>query len=902
MELKLEELEYQKEAIQSVIDVFDGTAKNTFDNASDEGIRFNLLTLNPEQIQDNIKKIVAENGIADSKAKLSEEKDLSIEMETGTGKTLVYIKTIYELHKHYGFTKFIVLVPSIAIRQGVLGTLKTFEKQLNEIYGFTPKYFEYDSKKLNEVKSFADEQHPQIMIMTTAAIVGDDKVINREEREGLFDNMAFIEVIGKTNPIVIMDEPQEGMDAVKTKEAIDKLNPLVKIRYSATHKEIKNLIYRLTPYESYSLNLVKKIRLFTVTEKNDEATMKLELADVQASASDPKVKLKAWKIVGGKHVWGETNWLKKGDNLGDKTGNSSYNLYTIGDIQKPLMTRKWQVKFTNGAEISEGQTSANIESIWELQLDWLIRCHFEKKKQLEQHNIKCLSLIFIDRVSNYMDSENPKIKNLFIEKYKELYPQYNEGTPTAEHIESVQGYYFAKTNNGEFTDNEKSMAKNKEIFKLILEKKEELLSIDNPVQFIFSHSALGVGWDNPNVFNIATLNNSNNEDRKRQEIGRGLRICVNQSGTRVYDSPTVKDEDRINQLTVFPNETGETFIETYQSEIREIYGTSEEGAVITVTHKGKPKNKVTFKLNKDEKIQKSFKAFWDKMARKTNYVVSFNEDSLVENCIKALKEISIARYIAQVSARTIDELKENEVVDTFLGSQDYELKARFTPLDLIEEISENTQLSYPTIFRIVDGLKDKSEMIKNPPLFIHLAVNRIKQIELDEMLRGIQYHLTGESLPFEFADYEKEVAEDKIAETPKRGIFDKMIVDSTTVEKPFAENADRKDEVVCFLKLPKYYAIKTPIGTYEPDFGVVLCRKQLLNGQEDEYYFVVETKGTNDLNDVKALKESEIYKIKCAMKHFEALGLKDFYKAPIKEYDYFSAEADKTIKNLVATN
>lgn len=895
MNLKLEALQYQQEAVEAVTNVFDGNVKNTFDNSTDEGIRFNLLVLKPEQIEDNIKNILTENGIDETKAQLSEDKDICVEMETGTGKTLVYLKTIYELHNRYGFTKFIILVPSIAIRQGVLGTLKTFEKQLNDIYGFTPKYFEYDSKKLNEVKSFADEQHPQIMVMTTAAIVGDDRVINRQEREGLFDNLAFIEVIAKTNPIVIMDEPQEGMDAPKTKEAIDKLNPLVKIRYSATHKEIKNLIYRLTPYDSYKQNLVKKIRLFTVTEKNDEATLKIELAEVQESASDPKVKLKAWKIVGGRHVLGETNWLKKGDNLGEKTGNSSYALYTIQDIQKPLLDRRWHVKFTNGAEIVQNQTSANIESIWALQLDWMIRCHFEKKKQLESKNIKCLSLVFIDRVANYM-GDNPKIKNLFVEKYTELYPQYNEGTPTAEHVESVQGYYFAKTSGGDYTDNETSMLKNKEIFKLILEKKDELLSIENPVQFVFSHSALGVGWDNPNVFNIATLNNSNSLIRKRQEIGRGLRICVNQNGERVYDAPEAKDEERINQLTVFPNESSETFIETYQSEIREVYGTSDEGAVITVTHKGKPKNKVAFKLNKDDKVQNAFRKFWDKMAKETNYVVSFNEDTLVENCVEALKNISIARYMVEVSARTVDELTAEGTKETFLGSQDYELKARFTPLDLIEEISEHTQLSYPTIFRIARGITDKSEMIKNPPLFVHLAVNKIKQIELDEMLRGIEYKLTGESLPFEFADYEKEVADDKIAETPRRGIFDKMIVDSTTVEKPFAETADRKDEVVCFLKLPKYYSIKTPIGNYEPDFGVVLCRKSLIGNCEDEYYFVVETKGTNDLKDVKALKESEIYKIKCAMKHFEALGLKDFYQAPIKEYDYFSAEADKIIK------
>lgn len=267
MELQLESLKYQDIAVQSVVKVFDGTEKNTFDNACIEGIRSNVCKLTAEQIKENIKGVLTENGIDEETAKLSADNDLCIEMETGTGKTLVYVKTIYELYKHYGFTKFIILVPSVAIRQGVLSAFRIFDKQLENIYGFTPKAFEYDSKRLNKVTNFIEEQHPQVMVMTLASFNSEDKILNQAQREDLFANIPFIDAIGKTNPIIIMDEPQEGMDTENSIKQIAKLNPLFKFRYSATHKVFKNLVYRLTPYDSYKQGLVKKIEVLTVTEK-----------------------------------------------------------------------------------------------------------------------------------------------------------------------------------------------------------------------------------------------------------------------------------------------------------------------------------------------------------------------------------------------------------------------------------------------------------------------------------------------------------------------------------------------------------------------------------------------------------------------------------------------------------
>ena len=901
MKLKLEELSYQQNAIQSVVRVFEGTAKNTFDNATIDGIRFNRCNLNADQLKLNIKSVAEENGISDDKSQISESNNICVEMETGTGKTLVYLKTIYELYKHYGFTKFIILVPSVPIRQGVISTLKTFEKQLNDIYGFTPDYFEYSSKKLHEVGKFAEEQHPQIMIMTTGAIVGDDKIINREQREDLFDNTPYIDVIGKTKPIIIMDEPQEGMDAEKTKPAIDRLNPLFKVRYSATHKkdETNNLIYRLTPYDSYKQNLVKKIEVLTVTEKNDEATAKIEITEIKNGKGDPQAKLNAWiRQAEDKIVFKPTVWLKVGDNLGEKTKNPSYADYKIERIYKSMRDGKYRVQFTNGTEVLEKQTAGNLENIWAMQMEWLIHRHLQKTEKLKPQGIKCLSLVFIDRVANYVGA-NPIIKNLFVKKYREIYPEYHNGNaPTDEQIESLQGYYFATVKN-EYTDSEKSMNSNKEIYDLILRKKEELLSIDNPVQFVFSHSALGVGWDNPNVFNIATLNNSYSDIKKRQEIGRGLRIAVNQQGERIYDGFDVSDDERINELTVVPNETYETFVSQYQDEIKAAYGDTKDAPPTKHTHKGEPKNTVKVKINENAEIQAAFRRFWQKIARKTDYTVSFDEEKIIENAVERINQITISDNVLEAESNRIREFNEDGAKREDGGSERIKQKSVFNPLDLVEELSENTQLSYNAVFEIVRRITNHKEWIKNPLVFVLKAAEIIRHVELDCMVRGISYSITDEEFPLDFDKFVQEIEDGSYIDTPQHGVFDKIKLDSkSTPEREFAQNAEADNRVVCFLKLPSYYKISTPFGNYEPDFGIVLKRRELRNGtDEGEFHFVVETKGTDNIDDFKKLRESEVIKIKCARKHFEALGITQSgdinFEAPIQHYATFKDRAQK---------
>ncbi|MEY4540223.1 MAG: hypothetical protein RLZZ306_1980, partial [Bacteroidota bacterium] len=553
------------------------------------------------------------------------------------------------------------------------------------------------------------------------------------------------------------------------------------------------------------------------------------------------------------------------DNLGEKTNNPSYLNYRIERLNKNLKSERWSVQFSNGVILEEKQLSGNLESIWAMQLEWLIRRHFQKSQKLTRLGIKCLSLIFIDRVANYM-GDNPIIKHLFIEKYKLVYAEFNQNkTPTHQHIQELQGYYFAQKSSGEYADNEGGVKEQAKIYELILKGKEELLTISNPVQFIFSHSALGVGWDNPNIFNIATLNTAFSEIRKRQEIGRGLRLCVNQDGQRIRDDEKVENLDRINQLTIIPNESYETFVTQYQEEIKAIYGTQKAGAGMTHTHKDKPKDEVKFKLNTSENIQNTFKKFWDSISQKTEYTVNFNEVNLIKNASERLNAIVIPDFLIEADSHFIHEIDKNVEVNTPESSIKIKQKTQFSPSDLIEELSENTGLSYTTLFQIVNNLTNYSELIKNPPKYIHEAISIIREVESEEIINGLKYHLTGKNYTFNFQDFVKNIASDGYVETPNKGIFDKIIVDNE-IQKQFCINAEKDPEIVCFLKLPNWYQIRTPFGEFSPDFGVIMKRKKAENGL---YFVIVIQNKTNRKNG----SENEINIIKCVVKHFETLGV-----------------------------
>lgn len=900
MQFKLENPQHQISAIHRVVEVFRGMERNTYDNAHNEDIHTNVCSLSSQQIHENIRIIIQGNSIPDSQAFLSDENDACIEMETGTGKTLTYIQTAYELFNAYGLSKFIILVPSIPIRQGVIDTFENFKEQLADKYDVTPNAFIYDSSKLSLLQEFITSDHLQIMVLTMASFNSENNILNQVEREGLFNNLPHLEALAQTHPIIFMDEPQEGMDTDNSRQWIAKLKPLFKFRYSATHAVKKNVIYQLTPAQSYRLGLVKKLEVLTVSESNDEATMKLEISQVQSTASQVKVKLKFWKLnkTKGRFEFKDSGLLKKDDNLADKSGNESYRDYTINRIYKSMSDRKWHVAFTNGTEIVEGASSANKEQVWALQLEWLIRRHFENKNRLHPHNIKNLSLIFVDRVANYMNSEHPIIKQLFEQKYKEVYAEFNEGKqPSDAAVQAVQGFYFDKTTQGEYTDKEDACRKNKEIFDEILHNKQRLLSFDSPIEFIFSHSALGVGWDNPNVLGIATLNESYSENKKRQEIGRGLRICVNQQGERIYDSEETPDDEQINQLTIVPNESYETFARSYQKETEEAYGKSGAAPNPRHTHKGQRKNRVTFRVKKDEAFMSVFRRFWNTVAKKTSYRIHMDEEELICRSIEALNGIFINDYTIDIRSMRVNDISNLDDVED-CGTNIRKGHALFNPHDFIEELSEKTDLCYTSVLKIIAGISNKVQYIKNPPVFMEQAVFRIRQVQLNELVRCVEYQPTSDKYEFKFEDFTRDGCENWV-ETPNHGVWDKTLFDSN-LEKEFAKEADKttNTDVLCFLKFPNWYKIPTPIGNYEPDFGVILHRKELSSPNEDkEYYFVVEIKGTDDITDTRSLTPHEIARIQCAVKHFHSLGIEAYYKAPIKEFETFKAQANQTINS-----
>ncbi|MEK7276136.1 MAG: hypothetical protein AAB427_02190, partial [Chloroflexota bacterium] len=401
--------------------------------------------------------------------------------------------------------------------------------------------------------------------------------------------------------------------------------------------------------------------------------------------------------------------------------------------------------------------------------------------------------------------------------------------------------------------------------------------------------------DLPLTSSIATLSESYSDVKKRQEIGRGLRICVNQNGQRIYDTANTPDEARANLLTVVPNETYETFAAQYQAQIKEVYGTTAAGAALTHTHKGEPKSRVKFTRTRKGDVNLAFDRFWKKLAQKTDYTTAFVEDQLIAKAAERINDLKVGDYVVEVSSQVISGLAADGIQQEYKGSEQVKVKAQFAALDLIYELGKAAHLSPRTATAIAARLSNLDQFAKNPLVFAREAARIIHNVELEEMVRGLTYHLTSETFQIDFNDFERNLSINDYSPSPLRGLWDKMVVDSI-VEHRFTLAADNDTDVVCFLKLPETYVIPTPAGGYNPDFGIVLKRRRLRDGHEAEFYFVVETKGTNNINDAKSLTESERLKIQCALKHFAAVGVEVDYVAPVKDYaPRFKDEADASI-------
>lgn len=518
--------------------------------------------------------------------------NLTVEMETGVGKTYTYIKTMYELNRYYGWTKFIVVVPSVAIREGVYKSFQVTEDHFVEEYGKKIRYFIYNSKQLIDIDRFASDSGINVMIINAQAFNASGKDARRIYMElDEFRSRRPIDIIAKTNPIVIIDEPQ-SVEGEKTKENLKTFNPLMTLRYSATHKSdsIYNMVYRLDAMEAYNKRLVKKIAVKGITESGSTATDSyVYLESINLSKSAPTATIQ-FDCKGASSIRKITRTVKEGYNLYDHSGNMEE--YKEGFVVSRIDGRDDSIEFINGIKLYAGDVIGKVseEQIRRIQIRETILSHIERERELFYKGIKVLSLFFIDEVAKYKQYNEAKeafngiYADMFEEEYKDIVGHLQTRLGEDDYVRYLDAITPEKTHAGYFSvDKQGAMVDSKltrketttddvSAYDLIMKNKELLLDRNperSPVRFIFSHSALREGWDNPNVFQICTLKQSSSDVRKRQEVGRGLRLCVNQEGERMDENVLGNDVHAVNVLTVIASESYDTFAKGLQSELAE---------------------------------------------------------------------------------------------------------------------------------------------------------------------------------------------------------------------------------------------------------------------------------------------------------------------------------------------
>lgn len=593
MKLKFVDQQYQTDAVNSIVDIFEGceVKKSLFTidysdskyynkdfGITGEGVSYFTGHANKASIDDftmleNVQRIQEENDI--QRTKSLENKNFTVEMETGTGKTYVYTKTILELNKRYGFTKFIIVVPSIAIKEGVFSSLNATEEHFKEKYdNVIYNYFVYDSNNMSRIRDFATNTNIEIMIINIDAFRKSFTDPSKETKANLIHRESEqlsgnkpIDLIASTNPIVIIDEPQSVDNTKKSKEAIASLNPLCTLRYSATHKELYNLMYRLTPVDAYQENLVKHIEVASIT--SNEASAKPYVKLLSVSKKDNRYSARVEIYVNNKKtgvIDKKVITVKDKDDLWERSNEVDYykdSNYIIDNIDTDFQS----IDFSNGESLEVGGVIGDVDdsTIKKAQIRQTIELHLNKELHYIKKGIKVLSLFFIDEVAKYRNYEREDQKGdyaiWFEEEYNRLIqlPKYRilrEKYADKISLDAAEVHegYFSKDGKGRLKNSTGAgVSKDDETtYQLIMRDKERLLSFDEPIRFIFSHSALKEGWDNPNVFQVCTLVETKDTMTKRQKIGRGLRICVNQDGERVL-------ENRYNVLSVVANESYKEF-------------------------------------------------------------------------------------------------------------------------------------------------------------------------------------------------------------------------------------------------------------------------------------------------------------------------------------------------------
>lgn len=901
--------DYQLEAIRAVTALFAGQpdASQTSvvrDDAlsslilTETGIA-NRLVIDNAQWLVNLRAVQKDNGIkpSDALATMALEDgapvgsfpNFTVEMETGTGKTYVYLRTIHELSKTYGFKKFVIVVPSVAIREGVLSSLKLTREHFQTLYDHERmEFIVYDSGRVNQLRNFALSDAIQILVINIDAFAKDSAELRDDDRSGKTrkkskgnvinqlreTGMKPIEFIQATQPIVILDEPQ-NLETTIRKQAIARLNPLCALRYSATHRNAYNLVYSLDPVRAYELGLVKQIGVDSVIELKDANQAYVEVEGFKTGKRSVSAKLKIWMNQAGGPAKKSVT-VKNGDDLYDEKFSNKREIYRDGFIVNEIDAGEGFVTFANDVHVALGRPhGALTDAILRMQIEATIRRHFEKARKLHQMGVKVLSVFFIDRVSNYRvyAEDGSTSKGKFAQWFEEIYTQYQakeefKGVMTAD-AASVHDGYFSQDKRavspfGTLTKNTKAEAE-ASAFELIMREKERLLGLDEPLAFIFSHSALREGWDNPNVFQICTLAESSSEIKKRQEIGRGLRLAVNQDGEQVRDQA-------VNRLTVIANESYEEFANQLQTEM------VEAGVRFKREMVKNERDTVTVHLRKGYETDSQFLALWERIRARTRYSVDYKTSELITKAASHIqsKMPTIDRPKVALTRAEIS-LGREGVAGKQVGYRTQSVEAKYVMPDFVGQIQAKTGLSKSTVAHILLDSGRLGEAVNNPQVFIDSASEIINAVKREFLVygdgsggKGVKYTRL-DNVYYEMRRFENDdlmevfSANVRSVEKKEKTLFSHIVIDANSApERAFAQACEDNTDVLFYIKLPRWFRIETPVGPYNPDWAVAYCNNTTL-------YFVAETKKTGDGDRVRLdlLRPIEDLRIECGKRHFK---------------------------------
>ena len=958
MKLKFDpSLEYQRHAIEAVVDVFDGQpmCQSGFGFGQISGglglvqselAIGNAVTLTPEKILENVRAIQERNEI--ERVCELQGMDFSIEMETGTGKTYVYLRTIFELNKVYGFKKFIIVVPSIAIREGVLKSIEMMEEHFRTLYDNVPfKPFVYDSKRLEKVNAFAKDNSLQIMIINIQSFQRDANIFNQEHERSYGYRPS--DLVKAARPILIIDEPQ-NTEGERSAEAIRNLEPVATLRYSATHKNFYNLLYKLDPVRAYDLRLVKQIEVASIRSDDsyNDAYVKLLKTD---NSNGIKAQVEIYKAKPNGDIRTSKVWVKQGEDLFLKSGEVAH--YREGYVVQNIdcTPDAAYVEFSRGKFLGLAQEMGGMgDEIMKAQVYEAVEQHLKKERALKGKGIKVLTLFFIDKVASYRvynadgSSTLGKVGQWFEEAFGELSAKAHYAGLIDHPVEKLHNGYFSQDRQGRAKDTSGSTKDDEDTYSLIMREKERLLDPDEPLRFIFSHSALREGWDNPNVFQICTLSEAKSQYKKRQEIGRGLRLPVNRKGERVRD-------ERVNRLTVIANESYEDFARKLQAEFEEDFGLTfgrvdkvafsklvrpsdaDEQAIgqdasksiwdcllaggyLTrdgeVTEKFDPrdsdfelvlpddlselgpaiidtvqsrlfksrvvnaKERRVKKFNKHVQLNPEFEELWNRLKHSTRYRVQFDTDELIDKAVQRVNALDPIQPVRLSVTRVGVDITEAGVeAERTLEQRTQEAAPVQVLPDLLAYLQKETELTRHTLFQILKRSSRLDEFRINPQEFMTRVGREISRALHDLILEGIQYEKQS-SQEWEMSRIEPgSEAEltrylNELHEAQDKSPAD-FIDFETEVEKEFAKDLDNNQNVKFFVKLPRWFKVDTPIGTYNPDWAFVTEREQRL-------YFVRDTRG-------KLVSREQLAKEKsgCGQRQLEALDADRAVVTPVSD-------------------